>query len=587
MEKEKNPILNVFRTEWEYLGDKRKVFVFYTGLFLIAGIIELMTPLVIGLIFNRVQAQITSDAELISLIRMIFLLLAITLGFWAFHGTARVIEQKTGFFVHRNYVNSKIERVLELPVKWHKDHHSGDTIDKINRGDSAITSFSRDRTFEIFYAITSIVGSIIILLFFDVRAAALALGFSLFTIFIMYKIDLKLNKQYKEINAYGNKVSATIFDYISNVITVITLRLKDTVKKEIDNRVMASYPVEKKNIALNEFKWFLASFAISFMIVIVLSLRAYTDYTTSGIIMIGTLYILYGYLRQVGETFYRFAYLYGDIVRQSSKIVGAYPIDEEFARVEKESALKLPKNWKEILFENISFTHDEKGENLHLENVMLKFKRGEKIALVGKSGSGKSTMLALLRGLVKPESGKVFVDGNYLMDGFDRIKHTITLIPQDPEIFNNTIKYNITMGLPTKEEDLSRFMKLAQFREVVARLPNGLETNVLEKGVSLSGGEKQRLALARGVLAAEDSEILLMDEPTSSVDTINEIKIYDNIFKEFKGKTIISALHKLHLLKKFDYIYIFDRGKIVAEGTLSEIRKDPRFARIWEKYHSR
>ena len=148
-------------------------------------------------------------------------------------------------------------------------------------------------------------------------------------------------------------------------------------------------------------------------------------------------------------------------------------------------------------------------------------------------------MLALLRGLVKPESGKVIVNGEYINNGFDKIRNTITLIPQDPEIFNNTIEYNITMGSRTEKSDLNKAISMAQFKEVISRLPKGLQTNVLEKGVSLSGGEKQRLALARGLLAAKNSEIVLMDEPTSSVDTLNEVKIYENIFREFKDKTII------------------------------------------------
>ena len=584
MIKEKSPIVNVFKTEWEHLGKRKKVFIFYTILFFIAGIISLMQPLVLGLIFNKVQDQITSETELRSLIYSIFMLFAITIGFWIFHGTARILEQKTGFFVHRNYINSKIEKVLELPTKWHKDNHSGSTIDKINRGGSAISSFSRGTTYDVFYAITNLFGSIIILLFFDIPATVLALVFSCLTIYFIYKMDLKLSKQYKEINSYGNKASAKIYDYISNIATVITLRLKPTVKKEIDSSLMASYKVEKKNILFNEIKWGVSGITISLMTVIVLSFKAYTDYNASGIIKIGTLYILYGYLTQVGETFYRFAYLYGNIVQYSSQIENGRRIDEEFDKTKIEGITNLPHDWKNIQIRNLSFNHNKKQSNLHLENINLEFKKGQKIAFIGTSGSGKSTMLALLRGLVKSESGIVLVNGKYIEEGFNKIKNTITLIPQDPEIFNNTIEYNITMGTRVDKKEINHSIKMAQFSSVLSRLPKGLQTNMLERGVSLSGGEKQRLALARGLLAAKNSEIVLMDEPTSSVDTINEIKIYNSIIKEFKDKTIISSLHKLHLLKMFDYIYVFDKGKIIAEGTFNQLRANPIFRRIWEKY---
>jgi|TARA_Y100000310_G_C20586980_1_gene765939 ABC-type multidrug transport system fused ATPase/permease subunit len=140
------------------------------------------------------------------------------------------------------------------------------------------------------------------------------------------------------------------------------------------------------------------------------------------------------------------------------------------------------------------------------------------------------------------------------------------------------------MGLRTNNEDLKKAIKMAQFGKVVQRLDKGLKTNVLERGVKLSGGEKQRLALARGLLAAKKSDMMFMDEPTSSVDSINEIKIHESIFSEFENKTIVSSIHRLHLLEKFDYIYMFKDGKIIGEGTFMEIKKHPKFMNIWRKY---
>ena len=109
--------------------------------------------------------------------------------------------------------------------------------------------------------------------------------------------------------------------------------------------------------------------------------------------------------------------------------------------------------------------------------------------------------------------------------------------------------------------------------------------SLIRVGVSLSGGEKQRLALARGLLAAEDSEIILMDEPTSSVDPSTELKIYENILKNYKNKTIISSIHRYHLLSKFDYIYLFSKGKVIDEGTFRQLlAKNNTFKKNWEKY---
>ncbi|MBI2449795.1 ABC transporter ATP-binding protein [Candidatus Pacearchaeota archaeon] len=584
MKRYKNYILNILATEWHYLKSWKKGFVIYVILFAIAGIVTLMTPLVIGLIFNSIQQSIVSKQELNQLIFKIFLLLAITLGFWMFHGLGRVLEQRAGFLVKRNYTNDKINKTLELPISWHKDHHSGDTIDKINRGSGAISEFSSHITFQIISAIINLFGSLIILFFIDFKSAIFAFLFSSFVLFIISRFDNNLNKKYQELNNFGNKSSATIFDYLSNIFTVKTLRLNKTVSAEIDNKLMASYPTYKKSVVLNESKWAFASIMISLMTVLVLSYRAYAEFTSTGIILIGTLYMIYGYLSNVGNTFYTFAWLYGDIVRNNASIVSTNPIDEAYEKIEPDNYGRLPDNWNEVMLKNVSFTYDKEGKIVHLDNINFHFKKGEKIALVGESGSGKSTILALIRGLYSPENGEVYCDGKLLRNGFVDLKRHVTLIPQHPEIFNNTIRYNITMDLPAKEEDLKEVIFMSQLNAVISRLEKGLETNVMEKGVSLSGGEKQRLALARGLLAAKNSDIVLLDEPTSSVDSINEMKIHDQVFERFKDKTIISSIHRLHLLDKFDYIYLFLEGRIIAEGSLNELKRNPVFSAIWRKY---
>jgi len=434
------------------------------------------------------------------------------------------------------------------------------------------------------YAIINIFGSLIILFFVDFKIALFAFTFSSIVLYVIMKFDKKLKGYYKELNQYSNKVSTAVFDYVSNIFTVITLRMKKTVSREIDERLMASHNVNKKAVILNEIKWGFGEIAITFMIVLVLIFKSYTDYTKEGLILIGTLYILYGYLSRVGGTFQRFARIYGSIVRYDARIAGVSSIDRAFENVREEVGEKLPLDWNEIELKNFDFKYDQEGKKKHLDKVNLKFKKGQKIALIGESGSGKSTVLSLIRGLYLPDKGEIYCNGEKLNKGSQKLKHHVTLIPQDPEIFNNTIRYNVAMDLKVRKEDLEEAIKMAQFGKIVQRLEKGLDTNVLEKGVSLSGGEKQRLALARGILAAKKSEIVLLDEPTSSVDSLNEMKIHEAIFKKFKNKTIISSIHRLHLLSKFDYIYMFKDGKIIAEGTLSEIKKNPKFKTIWNKY---
>jgi ATP-binding cassette subfamily B protein len=583
-EKRVNPILNLLREEWNHLGHRKKYFFFASAFFIVANIITLLNPLLIGTVFNSVQESIKTSSELWHLIFLISLLLVVNVSFWIFHGIGRYIETRNGFFVNCNYVNSKIGKVLELPVKWHKDHHSGDTIDKINKGSSGISAFSSYITFRLISAVVGIFGSLTILFFVDFRIASFALIYSCLVLLAIFKMDKKLVGYYRALNKKSNRVAAGIYDYISNIITIITLRFKKTVQVEINSRLMESEELSKKASILNETKWGFASIAINIMIVLSLSFRAYSDFYSGGIILVGTLYMLYGYLKNVGETFYQFASLYGEVSKYNANLNNAKPIDNAFEEVKEDMSKDLPINWKVIEFKDIDFSYNEKGKTKHLEKVSFKFKKGEKIALVGESGSGKSTMLTLLRGLYSPDKGDVYCDGKKMDSGFSRLKNNITLIPQEPEIFNDSVKNNITMGTRYAKDDLSEVAYMSQLKKVIDKLDKGLDTNVLEKGVSLSGGEKQRLALARGLLAAKKSDIVLLDEPTSSVDSENEMKIHDSIFSKFKDKTIISSIHRLHLLNRFDYVYLFEKGKIVAQGSLSEIKKNSKFMRIWQKY---
>jgi len=127
---------------------------------------------------------------------------------------------------------------------------------------------------------------------------------------------------------------------------------------------------------------------------------------------------------------------------------------------------------------------------------------------------------------------------------------------------------------------------MACFTDVVEDLPKKFDSSIKEKGVNLSGGQQQRLSLARGLLACHDKDIVLLDEPTSSLDTVTEMKVYRNIFREFRDKTIISSIHRLHLLPLFHKIYVFSEGRIIASGNLEELLTHcPEFQELWRQYH--
>ncbi len=485
------------------------------------------------------------------------------------------------------------DKAMDLPVSWHKDHHSGDTIDKINKASENLYQFAGALFFSI-EIFVDLFGSLIMLLIFDWKAVIMASIISAFAIFTVGKIDRAIRKEHKKIYKAENYLASGIHDYISNIITIVTLRLKAKVSKVIENRSMKAFPAYKKNCVLSEFKWASASFFIAIMTAVVLITHSWFSFQTKGTILIGTLYVLFNYLRAIGNTFYQLAWRMGEIVKQEAAVSAADVINQTYDKIstqKQETKYLLPSDWKHLLIKNLTFSYKEnekKSERGHdLKNVKIRIARNSRIALIGESGSGKSTLLSLIRGLHEPLISAVYADGKKLPHGLKHFHEHVTLIPQDPEIFNTTIKDNITMGLKTSKQDLDKAIELACFGKVIERLQKGLQTHVMEKGVSLSGGEKQRLALARGLLIAKKYDFILLDEPTSSVDSANELTIYQNIFRHFQDKTILSSIHRLHLLRYFDYIYYFKNGKLITQGTFTTLVYDPHFKSIWESYHKK
>ncbi len=581
-----SPIIYLTRKLWKYAGTNRRSVVLYLFMFITANGIFFFEPLVIAYILNTIQVQGITATSMPFLLGALIFRILIEIVFWSFHGPARVIENKNAFIVRSNYKKYLLEGVMAFPMDWHSDHHSGDTIDKVEKGTAALYRYSGD-TFQLIESVVKLISSYFALIYFDLSASYIVLFMVTITVIFILQFDKVLVRQYKEIYGAENKVSAKVFDVISNITTVIILRIEKLVASAIYKEILKPFKLFSRNNVVNEVKWSLVSLSSVLMTTWVLAAYFYSHLASGEVVLIGTVYALYGYITRITDLFFRFAYMYGDIVQQKAAVLNAEQIANEFSSLRKPKDIVLGSRWHNLSIKNLSFAYQtaKKGQ-LHLDDVSLTITRGKRIAVIGASGSGKTTFLKIIRELYQPTACQLELDGKLLPNGFKSISESIALIPQDPEIFSTSIRENITVGINHTDAYIRKFTDMACFTDVIKRLPHKLESSIFEKGVNLSGGEKQRLALARGLLASEDKEIILLDESTSSVDSKNELHIYRNIFKTFKAKTIIASIHRLHLLNLFDEIYFFQSGKIIASGTLKQLLKQsPEFQDIWEKYH--
>lgn len=304
--------------------------------------------------------------------------------------------------------------------------------------------------------------------------------------------------------------------------------------------------------------------------------------------MVGAAVMVYQYLRRLSEIAVGIAQNYELVIRWRTNYDSIRFIQSAHDALPPRPNIDDIRGWERIGVHNIRFSYEDKAHQVHhMKDVSIDLERGKKIALVGESGAGKSTLLGLLRGIFEAEHAEVFVDGEKTARPMNVLPQLVTLIPQDPEIFENTIGYNITTGMECSDEDMRQAVDMAAFTSVLEGLSDGLDTDIRERGVNLSGGQKQRLALARGIFAARTSSILLLDEPTSSVDSATERQIYQNIFSTFTDAAIVSSIHRLHLLEMFDAIYVMENGAVIELGGFDELlAQNGKFARMWQQYNS-
>jgi ABC-type multidrug transport system fused ATPase/permease subunit len=585
-----NPYLSMLATAWRYARHERKRYILIYSMFVLANLTAAAHPLLYGYFVDSLQRDGSNVLSYAWVYGLGYLGLRVVE--WCFHGPARVMERKLAFNVSRNFLDELYHKVLHLPMKWHQDNHTGATISRMQKAYGALKSFFQSG-FAYLHALFKFIFSFAAMLYFAPVFGLIGVLLGFLTVWVIFKFDKPYIRSLKEVNERDHKVYSTLFDSLSNIVTVITLRLEKRMETSFMNKVMDVFPAFRRNITINEWKWFTAQMLIALIYAIIVVGYVYQNYVPGETFYMGGLIILLGYVSQFTSVFNDIAAQYTQITQFNTDVQTAHKIAEAYNQEHRpEATSDLPADWQSLSISNLNFTRPDNGLGQKrfsgLRDLHMRIQRGQRIALIGESGSGKSTLLSLLRGLYVPQDGvQVCVDDDLTVD-FESIRNTVTLFPQEPEIFENTLLYNITLGLPFSEEEVMQVCEVAQFSEIIRQLPDGLDTVIQEKGANFSGGQRQRLALARGILAARSSSIILMDEPTSSVDPRTEMLLYNKLFKAFAGKAVVSSLHRLHLLSQFDYIYILQNGRVIEEGTFEILRYNSEiFQEMWRHQQER
>lgn len=482
---------------------------------------------------------------------------------------------------HRNrlvMMSRFFEHVLNLPLAFHGDVQSGRLMKVMLIGSSNLfgtwLAFFREH-------LVTFVGALVLLpltLFLNWRLALLLIGLVIVTTIVTVFIIRKTQSAQAQVERLHTQLAGNAQDALSNVMVVQSftrMRAETRAFSDIMTRVLDhQFPV------LN---WWAVMNVMS---------RAAATITTIAIFVFGTVLHLRGQAT-VGEivTFMGFAALLvgrieGAVGFVSHMLFQAPSLEEFFAVLEsrstvpeKPNALDLPRAEGHVRFENVGFAYP--GGGRILGGVEFDAPPGRTVALVGQTGAGKSTAMALLQRLWDPVEGRVTLDGHDLRDiSLDSLRRNVGVVFQESMLFNRTISDNLLVGRPdATREEVEQACRMAEAHDFITRQPQGYDTLVGERGASLSGGQRQRLAIARALL--KDPPVLILDEATSALDAATEARVQKALKALMAGRTTFIIAHRLSTVREADEILVFEGGMVVERGGFDElVMQGGRFAAL-------
>lgn len=542
---------------------------------------------------------------------------------WMLHGPGRVMERSVGMQVRRGLADALYEKLAAVPIAWHDRRHSGDTQLRVNQASRALFDFAQNQ-FVYLQSGINFVGPVLALSLMNRNVGLVALLGYVMVALIIVRFDRAMMRLAEQENLAERRYASASLDLLSNVATITSLRLHSSLRRLLDTRLAAVFEPLKRAILVNEAKWCsvdLLSVTLTWSLV---ALYVWQQRDSSETVLLGSVFMIYQYAQQAGGVVTAVASNFQNLARARADFASATPIWRAPRR--RGNGEPISSDWQSIELRGVGFDHQEAlaqadGEppsepsrrrmrrqhrkpartatatpalasasapgsasgtssaaatpspdtrSARIEQINLSLDRGSRIALVGESGSGKSTLLRVLAGLYPIHEGLIVVDGQ-AAPSLHHLASISTLIPQDAEAFEATVRENLSFDLPVEEGKIRLAIDVAGFDTVLQGLPQGLDTPISERGANLSGGQRQRLGLARGVLAAFGSSLLLLDEPTSALDPITETLVFERISAAFPDACIISAVHRMGLLRYFDQVVLMEAGRILDQGSVDEV----------------
>jgi ABC-type multidrug transport system fused ATPase/permease subunit len=575
--------VNLARASWESTVGNRIRFFGFVFLYVIAYSIDLVVPWAIGWTLGVFVKQGLTQEAFNESLKGIGLYVGLKMAYAASHHFGRYFQGTTAYGSRFRKLEEVFTALISFPLKWHVHHHTGENLSKLHRSVGAIESVVSNYIWQIIDGVMKFFAATMLIFALDAEVAITVLVMGFITVMVMILFNARLTRNIRKNNRFYDRLNRTCVDYLSNIITVKTLRLEGPATSYLTHQREEGFRLCRKIWKYQELKW--GTIAVGYSLVMGTSLYVYfSNQRALGTAFdVAQVYVLLNYLDRIFAAIGSFTGYYGGIIEAATAYDDASSVLTESQQlIEPPRTSAIPRSWSTLVLRNVSFSYG--GDVQNLKRVSVSFRRGEKIALVGPSGGGKSTLLKVMAGMLAVQEGEASTEEGKIFS-LDDVAHISLLVPQEPEIFSETVRYNLSFGQEFSDKQLQKAIEICRIDHILQKLPKEWDSLLEEAGLNISVGERQRLALARGILRVPGKDILLLDEPTSSLDPLTEKQIFAGILHEFSELTVITACHRLALVPLFDKVIYVKEGRIEEVGSFPELRAAGRgFSAAWSDY---
>ena len=575
---------NLFRFSVKYWKKRRYMLVCASILMLLAVVADIIYPIFSGRLIDALASGL-NDPQAYAMPAL-----------YAFLGMAgmglmqRICKVSGSYYWARltayllpRVVEDAFYKVQRFTTNWHTNSFAGATTRKVIRGMWAFDSFGDLLYMNMIPTALVLSGITISQILHDP-----VVGFSFLAGLIIYiSVSAVLSLKYispvnREWVAEDSKLSGTIADSVTCNSVVKNFGAERREDARLSERLSVWYQKVWKSWRRYVHGDLIQTMILYLMLQTLIGLAVWKWYT--GVFSPGDVsytmtsaFIVMGYVRDIGSQIRQ-------MQRALNDIEDVIHFDQAILDIrDKPDATPLKITEGRIEYNHVTFRYENQADAVY-QDFQLTIQPGEKVGLVGESGSGKSTFVKILQRLYDVERGAVLIDGQDISKvSLESLRQSISMVPQEPILFHRSLRENIAYGLPdATDAQIKEAARQAHAHEFITTLPEGYDTMVGERGIKLSGGERQRVAIARAILS--NKPILIMDEATSSLDSISEDLIQQAMENVTRGRTSIMIAHRLSTIKSVDRILVFDNGHIVEQGTHAELvkRENGRYRALFE-----